>query len=52
MMEKGYTRKQVRLLCEWWYLRYVKSSQTTLAQIVPPAYNDSEPWAREMATQA
>ena len=25
MMEKGYTRKQVRLLCEW-YLRVRKSS--------------------------
>lgn len=28
MMEKGYTRKQVRLLCEW-YLRVRKSSDAS-----------------------
>jgi serine protein kinase len=32
MVEKGYTEKQVRLLCEW-YLRVRKSSWSVMNQV-------------------
>ncbi len=44
MMEKGYTRKQVRLLCEW-YCAYVNRLNNPGPVHMLPGLQDSEPWA-------